>query len=454
MVSWQVMKLIRPALLVLYHCRGVSQLPLRAAIEDHLFCWERHSRFPVIYHNFAFGFDWSNFKHLPIAAVILDTIALNLRWSPDYFHQKTQPLLELKHFDGPKIAMPQDEFVHTDSLARFLAAIGCTHVLSAATHSDAEKIYRGHLPHAVLKQKLTGYLESSTLKRIGQMAAGAPQRDIDVGYRAWHAEPWLGEHGLLKLKLAQAASDLASRRPDIRFDVSTDERDMFMGDDWYRFLLRCRTVLGVEGGASLLDRDGSVLARTRAYQAAHREASFEEVRDACFPGQDHSLSLFALGPRHLEACATRTCQLLVEGEYQGVLRKGIDYIPIARDFSNLEDVCAQAANPAQRERIAENAWQRVVASGRYTYRGFVRQIEEEVIIPNGRRLRPSLRGSYEVIKAKQRHAMSWSFAQYEAAHLLPRRLEYETSDSPQWVQARHEAADIGRKAQIDIRLDP
>jgi hypothetical protein len=447
------MKLTRPALLVLYHCRGVSQLPLRAAIEDHLFCWERHSRFRVIYHNFAFGFDWNNFKHLPITAVIFDTIALNLRWSPDYFQQKIEPLLELKHFQGPKIAMPQDEFVHTDSLARFLAAIGCTHVLTAATRSDAEKIYRGHLPNAVLKQKLTGYLERSTLKRIRRMAAKVPKRDIDVGYRAWHAEPWLGEHGLLKLKLAQAASKLAVRRSDIKFDVSTDERDMFLGDDWYRFLLRCRTVLGVEGGASLLDRDGSALARTRAYQAAHPDASFEEVRDSCFPGQDHSLALFALGPRHLEACATRTCQLLVDGEYQGVLRKGIDYIPIARDFSNLEDACAQAADQAQCEKIASNAWKRVVASGQYTYRGFVRRVENEIVVPEGRRVRVSLRGILDVAKARTRHAMSWAFAKHEAAHLLPRRTDYETSDEPQWVRARLEAAEVARKAQIDIRLE-
>lgn len=446
------MKFTRPALLVLYHCRGLAQLPLRTAIEDHLYCWERHSRFPVIYHNFAFGFDWKNFKDLPIAAVIFDTIALNLRWSPDYFHEKTAPLRALKEFSGPKIALPQDEFIHTESLGRFLADIGCTHVMSAANRQDAENIYRPHLPNAKLSQKLTGYLESSTLTRIEAMRSEITKRNIDVGYRAWHAEPWLGEHGLLKLKLAQAALAVAQRRPDIAFDVSTDEREMFMGDDWYRFLLRCKAELGVEGGASLLDRDGSVLTRTRAYVAKHPNATFEEVRDACFPGQDHSLTLFALGPRHLEACATRTCQLLVEGEYQGVLRAGIDYLPIARDFSNLEEVCEHAKDEAECTRIAENAWQRVVASQKYTYKGFVRRVENEIVFPSLSRRRVGPRNGYRIVQAIKRHAISWRFAKYEASSLLPKRTDYEHSEAPEWVEARRCATDIAQKARIDISL--
>src|SRR5262245_5338152 len=116
----------RPAILILYHCRGVAQLPLRAAIEDHLFAWQRHSHYPAISHTIAYGFDWEAFAHLPIAAVILDTIALNIRWSPEYFERVTAPLAALQRFAGPKIAMPQDEFIHTDSLVALLARIGCT----------------------------------------------------------------------------------------------------------------------------------------------------------------------------------------------------------------------------------------------------------------------------------------------------------------------------------------
>ena len=447
------MKTQLPPILVLYHCRGVAQLPLRAAIEDHLFAWQRHSRYPAIYHNIAFGFDWAAYERLPIAAVLLDTLALNIRWSPEYFERKTAPLAALARFTGPKIAMPQDEFVHTDGLGALLARIGCTHVLSAAGPEDARKIYGPFLPDAHIGNKLTGYLETATLDRIEAMARAQPVRDIDVGYRAWHAEAWLGEHGVLKARIAQEADALAPAFPKLRMDVSIAETDVLTSDDWYRFLLRCRATLGVEGGASVLDRDGSICARTRAWVSAHPQASFEQVRDACFPGQDGSLSLFAIGPRHLEACATRTCQLLVEGQYQGVLRAGQDYLPIRRDFSNLPEVLRALDDDALVRRVAESAWQRVVGSGRYTYEGFVRDVERSVIDPAAARCQVSPSDVAAVRQAIARHAASWRFARHEAVALLPHREQYEGSRRLRWIKERWRAARVAAYAGLDLNLD-
>jgi hypothetical protein len=444
---------MRPAVLVLYHCRGIAQLPMRAALEDHLFAWQRHSRYPAIYHNIAFGFDWSAFSDLPIAAVILDTLALNIRWSPEYFARKTASLRGLAGFRGPKIAMPQDEFIHTDSLGELLASIGCAHVLSVAGPRDAHRIYGQYLPNARIGNKLTGYLEAGTLCRIRQMARETQHRDIDVGYRAWHAEAWLGEHGVLKARIAEKALALRPQLGDVRLDVSTAEADVLTGDDWYRFLLRCRTTLGVEGGASLLDRDGSICARTRAWVLEHPGSSFEETRDACFPGVDGSLSLFAIGPRHLEACATRTCQLLVEGEYQGVLRSGQDYLPIRRDFSNLREMLRASKDEATVRRVANSAWHQVVGSGRYTYAGFVREVERQVIDPAAAQCSARLSHWLPVRRAIARHAASWRFAQHEAAELLPHRQLYETSDDARWVRARDEAAKVAAYAGLDLTLD-
>ena len=50
---------------------------------------------------------------------------------------------------------------------------------------------------------LTGYLEPRTVRRIGQLAAEGVARSIDVGYRSWQPEPWLGRHGMLKGWIAE-----------------------------------------------------------------------------------------------------------------------------------------------------------------------------------------------------------------------------------------------------------
>ena len=135
-------------------------------------------------------------------------------------------------------------------------------------------------------------------------------------------------------------------------------------------------MIGAEGGATILDGDGSFKRRTEAYLAKHPDATYDEVEAACFPGEDGRLQLYAISPRHLEACATRTCQVLVEGEYSGVLAPGEHYIPIRKDLSNLDDVLEQIQSDEQRRRLTENAYRDVVASGRYGYERFVAEVEQ------------------------------------------------------------------------------
>lgn len=81
-----------------------------------------------------------------------------------------------------------------------------------------------------------------------------------------------------------------------------------------------------------------------------------------------------IGPRHFESALTRTCQLLVEGDYQGVLEPGVDYIEIKRDFSNVSDVLKQVSDAGYCKRIADQCYEHVVGSGKYTYRGFVKSV--------------------------------------------------------------------------------
>jgi hypothetical protein len=120
---------------------------------------------------------------------------------------------------------------------------------------------------------------------------------------------------------------------------------------------------------------------SRHYVAAHPGADFNEIEANCFPQQDGGLELFAISPRHLEACASRTCQILVEGSYNGVLRPGEHYIELRRDLANLDDVIDLVERDELRESITNDAWRDVVASGRYSYRGFVEEVQRVAISP-------------------------------------------------------------------------
>lgn len=354
-------------ILVLHHN---DQYPPRASVLDHTYCFERYAPHRCFYVNLAVRSVPAWVRQVPFDMIVFHTGVMS-RWNREAYARKIERLRWLAELPAVRVALPQDEFLNADLLCRFINEVGVDVVFSVAPESEWPTIYRDVDREKVrFHNVLTGYLTEETLSRIEKLSASRPERTVDIGYRAWRAAPWLGRHGILKTRIAEVFQEWAPGR-SVAIDISTRQEDTFFGDSWYEFLLRCKYQIGVEGGASLLDWDGSLRACTDAYTASHPRASFEEVEAACFPGLDGNLRLFALSPRHLEACATRTAQILVEGEYNGVLRPGDHYIELKRDFSNLDEVLTLVKNDEVRRHITESAYRDIVQSGAYTYRSFV-----------------------------------------------------------------------------------
>ena len=362
-------------MLVVY---GQTQFPQRGTIADHLYSFGRYSRGRVFYLNLAARNLPRLLPRVPFDLVVWHTSFLSLRWAPEMFGEARRRAQPLKQVGAPSVALPQDEFIHTDALCDFLEEFGVDAVCSVAPEREWPRIY-GQLDRDRVRfaRVLTGYLDERTVRRIDRIVAETPaERPIDVGYRAWHAAPWLGRQGRLKTRIAEVFGAAAGER-GLNVDISTRDEDTIVGDDWYRFLAACRYTIGVEGGASVLDRDGSIRERTEAYLRSHPGADYDEVRTACFADDDgrDGFLLSSLSPRQLEACATRTCQILVEGDYNGILEPGRHYLELRADFSNLGDVLDEIAGGAGREEIVGAAYRDVVASGAWTYRRLVADVE-------------------------------------------------------------------------------
>ena len=378
-------------ILVLYHA---ASAPLRRTIADHLNSIRRYSGTPCIYVNLAVRPVPSWIHRLDIGLVVFHTTLLATRWYPDAFRDVAGRLGAIQDLDCPRIAVPQDEFLNTDLLVDFLREFRVDQVFTCAPPEEWRTIYGPLMADGVgLTRVLTGYLEPRTVDRINQLAAAAGERKIDIGYRSWRPEPWLGRHGMLKGWIADRFVE-EGRRAGRRVDISMKAADTLLGDAWYRFLLRCRFTIGVEGGASIHDRDGRVRRCVTSYAAEHPDASFEEIERSCFPGLDGSFNLHAISPRHLEACATRTPQILIEGSYNGILEPRKHYFPLRADLSNISEAIGEIAGGDGGAQMAERAYQDVVASGLYTYESFVATLLGAVP-----RTRPGLRTRSAQVRA-------------------------------------------------------
>jgi hypothetical protein len=356
------------SILVLYYA---ARAPLRRTIADHLNSIRRYSGRPCIYVNLAVGPVPSWVQRLDIGLVVFHTTLLATRWFPESLRRIARRLGAIQGLACRRIAIPQDEFLNTDLLVDFLREFRVDHVFTCAPPDEWQTIYGPLMSGGVgLTRVLTGYLEPRAVRRIRQLATTTRERDIDIGYRSWKPEPWLGRHGMLKGWIAERFAE-EGRRLGLRVDISMDPADTLMGDAWDRFLLRSRFTIGVEGGASILDRDGRIRTCVNAYSAEHPDASFEEIEQSCFPGLDGTFNLRAISPRHLEACATRTPQILIEGSYNGILEPRTHYIPLRPDFANISEALEEIVSGDGATQMAERAYRDVVASGNYTYESFV-----------------------------------------------------------------------------------
>ena len=349
--------------------------PLRSTVRSHLYSFRDHSPHKCFYLNLAIRRVPGYLKSVRFDLIVFHTSLLSERADLRSVEGTlNKGLRMLQKMDGLKVALPQDEFFHTDVLCELINEMAIDYVFSVAPESEWPTIY-DTVDFRKIKfvRVLNGYLDDKAVSQINKLAMRSGDRSVDICYRARRHDHFLGRHGRLKTAIAEVFEDKAPKK-GLTTDISTRDQDTLLGDEWFKFLLRSKYIIGVEGGASILDRDGEIKKRAQQYMKSHPVASFEEVEAACYPNQDGNLGLVALTPRHLEACATRTCQVLIEGDYNGVLEAGKHYVELKRDFSNIDQVLAIVERDDQRTDMTERAYRDIVGSEKYTYEAFVEQV--------------------------------------------------------------------------------
>ena len=355
----------------------------RNTIDEHLHSFRRYAD-GVEFHYFNAANGVPRYLTYPrYDGVILHYTFLAVRWSKELYDNWSKTIKRLKALKGYKVGIPQDEYAETDVLCNLFREYDVKTVFTCFFEEDYQKVYPPEkVPLEHLITVFPGYIDEDEARRLQAFCDGREERSIDLGYRARKLPYWLGRHGQLKHEIGQLFLE-KTKDSGLKVDISTSNKDVFFGNDWYKFLCRCRAVLGCEGGASLLDPTGNIRINVEDYVENHPDASFEEVEQACFRGKDYNIRLFALSPRHFECVITKTCQVLVEGEYGGIFIPGVHFIELKKDYSNLDAVIEQLKDATYCKKIADNAFRDVFKSGKYSYRAFVNQVIEHIAEKTG-----------------------------------------------------------------------
>ena len=175
-------------------------------------------------------------------------------------------------------------------------------------------------------------------------------RPVDIGFKGDIYYPWVGdvERTLLIQHFASQAEFYA-----MNVDIQTKRVD---GDEWCRFLNDSKGIIGAESGTYYLNERGGLLRRAKEHMKQYPNTTFQELHELYFTPVADPVSGKAISSRHFEPMGTRTCQLLLEGEYNGILLPDVHYIPIKRDLSNILEVVFKFDDTTYREGIANAAY--------------------------------------------------------------------------------------------------
>jgi hypothetical protein len=354
------------AILLVYHHFDTEDAP---TIREHVGAFGRHSQFPVFTVNTEHGFpavlDRMRFKNVVLHYSLFGVADYPL---PDRFRQY------LSSDGSNKTAFFQDEHQHCPTRFAFIDEHQVSTVYTLLEAPYADEVY-GRCPSVrSIRSTLTGYVSDELVDRARRLGRPDAERTIDVGYRARRLPFYLGRGSQEKHEVGEEFVR-RSAGSGLRIDIETDESSRIYGKRWYDFVAQCRAMLGVEAGASVFDLDDSARRRTERLLGEQPDADFDAVATQVLDEYEDKIPYRTISPRHFEAAAFRVVQVLYEGHYSGVLEPDVHYLPLAKDWSNFEEILARLNDPSVRRELTDRAYDDLIASGRYSYREFITEFD-------------------------------------------------------------------------------
>jgi hypothetical protein len=312
-------------------------------------------------------------------AIVLDTTFLCWRWAKPKSLWLDRILDEYSFVaksDAVKIALPQDEYDHTEFLDNWLADWKVD-LIHSVCYEHRNEFYPRAGKHAAIVEGLTGYIDDADVALMQRFSVPFRERKIDVGYRAKALPACFGRLGRMKSELGDRFRSRMSDR-DLALDISTHPRDVLVGDAWLQFLGNCKFTLGCESGSSLLDPRGEIRECVDSHLRRNRSASFDELEKTCFPDRDMKQIYSAIGPRLFEAAIAGSCQILTPGKYAGALHPGEHYIQVDPDCSNAGEVFEQMQDEKANEARIDACYRALVGNPKFRYGHFVSHLLTQI----------------------------------------------------------------------------
>lgn len=255
---------------------------------------------------------------------------------------------------APLVVFIGNEYCLMPEKSAFVRESGAEFIASQLPRAAAEGLY-AECENARL------ILAPHALNPVFYSPPPEPRREIDVGFRGALYSPALGD--VERTELIEYF-ERESGNLGIRFDLSYLK---VVRREWSALLKSWKGTVGAESGTYFLEGYDRTERAVRAYLRRRPRARFEEIRERFFAERPR-VSGKAISSRHFEPMGTKTCQILLEGDYNGILRPEEHYVSVRKDLSDVEDAVRRFRDDAYRQEIADRAYEYAMAEHTYAHR--------------------------------------------------------------------------------------
>ena len=277
-------------------------------------------------------------------------------------------------FQGVVAVIHEDEYQRINAFKGQLEELGVQAVFSCLDSIETlKRVYAGSvlLPNTLFFSCLPGYISPQLLKVQPPPIQG---RHFDLVYRGRNLLPELGRFAQEK-RLIGEQIQLIAHANGLSCDISSLEEDRIYGPQWPLFLMSGKAMLGVEGGASIFDFDGTISTTVAAYRKTRPDALFEEIWENVLSEYEGNIDFRTITPKFFEAIAAGTVLFLYPGKYSHVLLPDRHYIPLERDGSNVADVVDKLRDNKYLQKMADRTRDEILHKVELSSQFYVNQID-------------------------------------------------------------------------------
>ena len=286
---------------------------------------------------------------------------------------------KITQFKGLKVLLKQDEHFRPNRVDNYLSNNQFDMVFSCLSRDSIPLVYpKSTVKNIDFRGWLTGYV-TPNLRNL--KIKNFSDRSTDIGYRG-SDQPL--EYGALCRDKAMIGTRLlkrlGKRAHKLNLDISSAWQDRIHGENWFEWLGNCRYTLAVESGANVFDLDYVISDLCAAIDFEMHQAKPYSAREAneflrLINQYENNVYYGQISPRHFEAAALGTVQIMYPGSYSDIFIPNRHYIEIDKSFDP-DKLVKLLSNDLLFEEISHNCLTEIIHNPEYWIETFVERFDD------------------------------------------------------------------------------